>query len=106
MVLCVRFEELSQRLNAKFCENEQILLKSDIFKENEQSFDNIFMELQHVTEYVGADVFNGKYTVVPKTEEQVLRTKKLVMVDDMTVTEIPVYKITNQSGGRTVYIGG
>ena len=106
MVLCVRFEELSQRLDAKFCENEQILLKSDIFKENEQSFDNIFIELQHVTEYVGADVFNGKYTVVPKTEEQVLRTRKLVMVDDMTVTEIPVYNITNQSGGRTVYIGG
>ena len=48
--------------------------------------------------------YAGNYTVVPKVEKQVLKTKQKVMTADLTVTEIPVYEVSNTSGGTTVYI--
>ena len=46
----------------------------------------------------------GDYTVIPKLDQQVLKTKQKVMTDDLTVKEIPVYEVSNTSGGTTFYI--
>ena len=48
--------------------------------------------------------YEGDYTVIPKVTAQTLETKKKVMTDDLKITEIPVYEVTNNQGGMTVYI--
>lgn len=53
----------------------------------------------------GQDAYEGEYIVTPKTEEQVLPTLAKYMTDDITVRKIPVHKVSNASGGTTVYIG-
>ena len=54
-------------------------------------------------QYVGGDVYDGDYVVVPKTETQVLPTRSKVMADDVTVKEVPFFQTSN-TYGDTVYI--
>lgn len=86
-----------------------------IFREDDQSFDvslfgtprlfqSDFGEVQTLTEFVGGDPYVGDYAVTPKVEAQTMPTKNKVMLDDMTIREIPVYEVSNTSGGSTVYI--
>jgi hypothetical protein len=50
--------------------------------------------------------YDGDYIVAPKAyEEQVLETNRKLMVDDVTVLEIPITITTNLGGGATAYIG-
>lgn len=51
-------------------------------------------------------VYDGAYTVDPDFERHVLGTKSKLMRDDVTVNAIEVQRVSNTSGGRTVYIGG
>lgn len=104
MVLQVRFAETMQRLDAKFDEIEKVLPVE--FDENIQCFEALFSEVQHVTEYVGGEIYEGNYTVIPKAEDQSLPTRKKVMVQNLTVAEIPFFDVSNTSGGTTIYIGG
>ena len=58
-------------------------------------------------EYVLTDKvkYNGDYIVVPKpNEEQVLETKDKFLDDNVTVREIPFFKVSNNNGS-TIYIG-
>ena len=49
--------------------------------------------------------YKGDYVVEPKLkEEQVLPTKDMVMLDDVTVLKVPVYKTKNATGGYTIYV--
>lgn len=48
--------------------------------------------------------YEGDYEVIPKVTSQVLKTKQKVMTDDLTVKEVPVYEVSNTSGGTTIYI--
>lgn len=51
--------------------------------------------------------YDGEYVIVPKAREnQTLETKGKRMKDNVTVKEIPVYRVSNTSGGETVYIAG
>lgn len=50
------------------------------------------------------DNYDGPYTIIPATESQVLETQNKVMSDDVTVTSIPYYNVSNPAGGKTVYI--
>lgn len=50
--------------------------------------------------------YKGNYSVVPKFQKQTLKTKNLVMDFDVDVPSIPIEKISNQSGGKTIIIGG
>lgn len=51
------------------------------------------------------EVYEGEHVVIPKSEAQVLQTKKKYMEDNVTVTAIPYFNVTNPSGGQTIYIG-
>ena len=53
----------------------------------------------------GGDPYEGEYTVVPKTTDQILETEGKTMEDDVTVTAIPYYQTSNPQGGYTVIIG-
>lgn len=52
-----------------------------------------------------APVYDGEYSVIPKTEMQTLNTIAKVMEHDVTIFAIPYFEATNTSGGETVYIG-
>ena len=50
--------------------------------------------------------YTGTYNVDPKFTAQKLETNGKKMLDDVTVEAIEVQRVSNTSGGRTVYIGG
>ncbi len=50
--------------------------------------------------------YSGDYEVDPKFTAQKLATNGKKMRDDVTVEAIEVQRVSNTSGGRTVYIGG
>lgn len=50
--------------------------------------------------------YTGAYEVDPKFTAQKLATNGKKMLDDVTVEAIEVQRVSNTSGGRTVYIGG
>ena len=50
--------------------------------------------------------YTGTYNVDPKFEAQKLATNGKKMRDDVTVEAIEVQRVSNTSGGKTVYIGG
>ena len=52
------------------------------------------------------EYYEGPYRVTPIFADQVLETAQKLMLDDVTVLEIPVAKTTNIGGGYTVTIGG
>ena len=50
--------------------------------------------------------YTGAYNADPKFEAQKLATNGKKMRDDVTVEAIEVQRVSNTSGGKTVYIGG
>lgn len=61
-----------------------------------------FGEVQTVS--IGGEVYKGDYAVTPKVNEQTLPTKGKLLIKDVTIKEIPVFRVSNTSGGTTVYI--
>lgn len=53
----------------------------------------------------GHPQYQGPYKVTPSTEPQVLYTAKQVMDKNVHVESIPFYDVSNNAGGKTVYIG-
>lgn len=56
--------------------------------------------------YTGGKKYDGDYEVTPKFTEEVLKTKNKIMKDNVLVHPIEVARVSNPSGGTTVYIGG
>lgn len=54
----------------------------------------------------GGEEYDGDYRVIPKFTEKVLQTKNKFMKDNVSVAPIEVARVSNPSGGTTVYIGG
>lgn len=51
------------------------------------------------------DPYTGDYQVRPQLAAQTLGTAQKYMIKDMEIEKIPVYVVTNNSGGKTVTIG-
>ena len=49
-------------------------------------------------------VYEGPYEAIPKVEAQTLPTAKKLMTEDVTVQGVPIYEVSNEQGGNTVYI--
>lgn len=62
-------------------------------------------KLYRATIGIDAEEYDGEYTVVPKTHEQVLKTADKLMKEDLTVQAIPVHEVSNEGGGTTFIIG-
>jgi hypothetical protein len=73
------------------------------FGTNDKSFGLGFGQVQ-VVHGNGLPPYEGEYEVTPKVEAQTLNTAQKYMVQDLTVKEIPCYKVSNNAGGNTVYI--
>lgn len=54
---------------------------------------------------LAAKKYTGSYSVTPSSEQQVLATRKKMMIDDLEIKAIPYYETSNETG-KTVYIGG
>lgn len=52
------------------------------------------------------EYYEGEYVITPKTYEQTMETKDLLMKDDVEIEEIPLYQVSNTQGGKTAIIGG
>lgn len=52
------------------------------------------------------DIYDGDYTIDPSFELQTLETENKLMREDVNVNPIEVSRVSNLSGGVTVYIGG
>lgn len=51
--------------------------------------------------------YTGPYEVIPKAfESQTLETKDQILSENISVLEIPFYVTSNESNGKTIYIGG
>ena len=100
------------RFDVKFnMRNQQFAVSvSDQRFETEMRFDGNdhfeanFDAIHEVTVYKDADPYKGAYEVTPKVDAQVLPTAQKLMADDVTVKAIPIYDVSNNSGGSTVYI--
>lgn len=52
------------------------------------------------------EYYTGSYSVVPETYSNViLETANMIMTDDVTVSQIPQYEVSNDSEGTTLIIG-
>lgn len=74
-------------------------------QQDNETFDADFGQVQHITEYLGGEPFDGEYIVTPKVAAQIMPTKQKLMLDDVLVTAIPYAETQNTSNGRTVTIG-
>lgn len=50
--------------------------------------------------------YTGDYQVTPTASGQTLETSQKLMTDDVTIQAIPFSSVGNNSGGKTIYIGG
>lgn len=64
------------------------------------------VDMGQVMEVPTAPSYDGEYEVIPKFTEEVLKTKNKLMKDNVVVYPIEVARVSNPSGGTTVYIGG
>ena len=64
------------------------------------------LDICYIVRISGGDEYEGPYVIDPKFYNQYLETKNKIMVDDVTVNQIEVSRISNVHGGITVYIGG
>lgn len=62
----------------------------------------IVTEISHT----GGTPYEGTYVVDPTFEQQTLQTTDKYLADDVTVNAINVVRVSNEAGGKTVYIGG
>lgn len=52
------------------------------------------------------EIYEGEYVVTPAVMAQTLPTAKKMLLNDVTVKEIPFFEVSNATGGTTVIIGG
>lgn len=55
--------------------------------------------------FIGGEEYKGSYEVTPKVEAQIMPTKYKLLIEDMTIKAIPIFKVSNTTGGNTVFIG-
>lgn len=66
---------------------------------------NLELELEFDNYLAMSGKYYGPYQVTPSVEPQTIPTRSRVMVDDLQVTEIPFFEVSN-TAGTTVIIGG
>ena len=89
MRLCVSFEEIDSALKVQFAQTE-CTFRADFGEV-------IFIKTD--------DTYVGDYDVIPRVYQQILETKDKLMLDDVTVEEIPIQTVINLSNGFTATIG-
>lgn len=101
----IRFDVKFNLSNQQFAVNmSDQRFEAEVRFDGDDHFDAKFDAYQEVTLYKDADPYKGAYVVTPRVEAQVLPTAEKLMADDVTIKAIPIYDVSNTSGGSTVYI--
>lgn len=101
MIVDITFVQQSTVLDVDFSTEQEFRACFEAGQELEVDFGT-------VTQIGDADLdpYTGDYQITPQLESQTLETAQKYMVKDMEVNEIPIYSVSNNSGGTTVVIGG
>lgn len=52
------------------------------------------------------EIYSGDYKVTPSiADEQILKTANKLLNDDIVVAKVPYFETSNDSNGKTAYIG-
>ena len=102
MILQVEFQLDPALLEVEFSDGDLTL---DVAFDGGEDFPVDFGEVQTIVSE-DVPVYDGAYGVTPSLEEQTLETAGLMMEENITIEEIPIYVVSNNSGGNTVIIGG
>lgn len=103
MTLSVQFEQRSAEFSSEFEQEQENL--SVLFSQTAEDFAGEFGEILK-TGSEDIEVYSGSYDVTPVLEGLVLGTENKRMVKDTTIHPIPIFRVSNNSGGTTVVIGG
>lgn len=87
--------EWTATFKIKFTEDEDLKLS---FTELENDFSCAFENVYYVDPHPCPPPYEGPYTVIPKTVDQILETAMKTMTDDVTVKEIPYAEVSNVYG--------
>lgn len=49
-------------------------------------------------------IYDGSYEVTPTVKGLTMETKDKYMLNDVDIQPIPIFKVGNNSGGKTIYI--
>lgn len=80
-------------------------IKMNEFHTKDLIFDGNFGIVHEVTDS-GADPYTGEYEVTPLVDkETTLPTANKIMSRDVVVKQVPYFETSNNTGGKTVYIG-
>lgn len=74
------------------------------FRELDSYFQVEFKSFQTTNAAPDIEYYKGDYAVTPKVTAQTLPTAQKTMGEDLTVLAIPFYNVSNNSGGKTIYI--
>lgn len=88
------------KIDVVFCEQDKRM--NVRFGTSKQNFPANFGQIQQVNVL---DPYDGDYSITPQLTAQTLETAKKYMSNDVEVKEIPIYVVSNNSGGNTVTIG-
>lgn len=97
------FQEIDRALDLKINEVEQNIPLQII--EDDGTIKLKIDEVYRMTDVEGLSIYDRAYEVTPKVECQSLETNQKFMTDDVTINAIPIYEVSNNAGGQTVYIG-
>ncbi|MBR5583702.1 MAG: hypothetical protein IKW21_04160 [Lachnospiraceae bacterium] len=92
MKLAVKFSEVNTSVNVRF-------------EEINTGIDADFGEVLEIEVSKDVPFYEGSYSVIPSVLQQVLKTKKQMMAEDVVIEEIPYFEVTNTANGITATIG-
>ena len=76
------------------------------FNSNNMCIDTTFAHLQEVTiRENNVSPYTGEYSVTPRINEQMLLTAQKLMTENVKIKAIPYFETSNNSDGKTIYIG-
>lgn len=102
MILPMELQQENVLLDIDFSQNNHVV---EVLLFADMQFDVDFGEIHQIAG-VDVPVFQGPYSVKPKLQDQILQTAGMLMAQDAKIEEIPIYVVSNNSGGDTVVIGG
>lgn len=90
------------RFNVVFNQTDQKLPVK--FGSMDKGFDASFEGFQCVTANPDIEYYTGSYEITPKVDVQTMPTAHKFMTDDVTVKAIPIFDVSNDAGGNTIFI--
>lgn len=74
------------------------------FKQSVQKLPVEFKDVQIIAGDADVERYTGSYEITPKVDAQTMPTAQKFMTDDVTVKAIPIFDVSNDAGGNTIFI--